>query len=227
MDLDRFYSILDSLRHKLGTMRRLEDCDGYLNWPRRGVYFFFDAAEPRENGTPRIVRVGTHAVSKGSGTTLWNRLRQHRGTLGGRHPGGGNHRGSVFREIVGEAIIRREPLQCPTWSTGHSAPREVRDEEYPVERKVSSYIRPLPFLWLGVEDEPGPNSERACLERNSIALLSNFDSPTAIDSPSENWLGHSSSRPRVRGSGLWNSDFVERSHNPSFLKVLEERVEQM
>lgn len=223
-DLETFYSNLDRLRRSHGTMRTLGNSDGSLDWPGRGVYFFLDSAEPREAGFPRVVRVGTHAVSKGSGTTLWNRLMQHRGTLGGTHPGGGNHRGSVFREIVGKAILRREHLECPTWGVGHSAPRDVRDEEYPIEQRVSDYLRNLPFLWLGVDDEPGRNSDRAYLEQNSIALLSNLGSVIPIDAPSETWLGISSPRPRVRRSGLWNSNYVDRDYDSAFLGTLERYV---
>ena len=31
------------------------------------------------------------------------------------------------------------------------------------------------FLWIGIPDAASPNSDRAYLELNSIALLSNFD----------------------------------------------------
>ena len=76
--------------------------------PRRGVYFFFEPGELREDGrTPRVVRVGTHAVSAGSRTTLWTRLRDHRGHVIGRHVGGGNHRASIFRRHVGSALLGR------------------------------------------------------------------------------------------------------------------------
>lgn len=43
-----------------------------------------------------------------------------------------------------------------------------------MERRVSDYLRQLPFLWVDVPDEPGPESDRAYLERNAIALLSNY-----------------------------------------------------
>lgn len=208
-------------------MRKLDNCNGRMVWSRRGVYFFSDPEEPREDGTPRIVRVGTHAVSKGSRTTLWNRLRQHRGTLGGGHPGGGNHRGSVFREIVGEAMIARDNLHCPTWGEGHTATREVRDQEYSVESRVSEYVRRLSLLWLAVDDAPGRESRRAFVERNSIAILSNFASASPIDPASKDWLGHSSPRQRVVGSGLWNSEFVDGDTDPGWVGVLERFVTEM
>src|SRR5690606_956782 len=97
-DLNRFYDVMRELRDRLGGERTLADCHGRMDWPRQGVYFFFEPGEMREYGTEmRVVRVGTHAVSLGSRTTLWKRLRQHRGTLGGASAGSGNHRGSIFR----------------------------------------------------------------------------------------------------------------------------------
>lgn len=78
--LDRLYSLLDDLEQQVGGKQQLKDCDGYMDWPDRGVYFFFVPDEYRETGNQlRLTRVGTHAVSEGSGTTLWNRLRTHRG----------------------------------------------------------------------------------------------------------------------------------------------------
>ena len=78
-DLDRLYGLLAELRERLGGYKYLRDCNGRMSWPKRGVYFIFEDGELREDGhTPRVVRVGTHAVSAGSRTTLWNRLSQHR-----------------------------------------------------------------------------------------------------------------------------------------------------
>lgn len=111
-DLDQFYQLLDQLEEDVGGKQRLADCDGYMDWPGRGVYFFFANGERRTDGDAlRVTRIGTHAVSEGSGTTLWNRLRNHRGALSGTYGGGGNHRGSVFRKAVGEAIINRHDLE--------------------------------------------------------------------------------------------------------------------
>src|SRR5262245_41443236 len=75
-DLSRFYSVLEGLEAKLGGARTLEHCSGRMNWPRRGVYFFREDGEGRSDSGrgPRIVRVGTHALSAASRTTLWGRL---------------------------------------------------------------------------------------------------------------------------------------------------------
>ncbi|WP_257628650.1 hypothetical protein [Haloplanus salinarum] len=87
--LDRLYSLFDDLERRIGGARRLGDCDGYMDWPDRGVYFLFSADETRVTGEfPRLTRVGTHAVSRGSGSTLWERLRTHRGAQRGTYVGG-------------------------------------------------------------------------------------------------------------------------------------------
>lgn len=221
-DVDRLYGLFDTLAKRVGGMYRLDDCSGYMNWPERGIYFFFSNDETRETSDHRrVTRVGTHAVSSGSGTTLWDRLIQHRGHNSGSYAGGGNHRGSVFRKRVGEAIIEREGLQdeYPQWGEGSSAARERRLQELAMEQRVSDYIRDLPFLWLAVDDEPGPQSDRAYIERNAIALLSNYRN-VAIDPRDEEWLGKYSPCDEIRVSGLWNVNHVAEEYDPAFLDRL-------
>ncbi|MEE9509487.1 MAG: hypothetical protein V3V81_03235 [Candidatus Bathyarchaeia archaeon] len=94
----------------------------------------------------RVVRVGTHAVSQNSKTRLWDRLRTHRGTLSSKYRGGGNHRASVFRKLVGSAIIQREHLKCDNWDVGQSAKECVRKAEHYIEVKASKYIYTYPFF---------------------------------------------------------------------------------
>lgn len=220
-----FYELLKVLEENLGGTRRLKDCGGRLAWPRRGIYFFQERGELRAGPGEelRIVRVGTHALKAGSRTTLWNRLSQHKGT---NRSGGGNHRGSIFRLIVGTAIMQRDDLKFPTWGSGSSAPREVCDSEVPLEQQVSRTIGEMPFLWLAIEDDPGAASLRGYIERNSIALLSNFGRHP-IDPPSPGWLGHHSNRDRVRSSGLWNQNHVDEAYDPAFLDILSRLVVDM
>lgn len=228
-DLKRFYDHLAVLRGRVGGHRILADCHARMGWPARGVYFFFEQGEDRSHSGDgrRVVRVGTHAVSHGSRTTLWNRLSQHRGVL---KTGGGNHRGSVFRLLVGTAISARSPGLYPeTWGRGSSKPRSIREREHELECEVSQHIRAMPLLWLAVEDEPSPNSTRAYIEKNSIALLSNYapSDGRALDPPSPGWLGRHCTRPKVRESGLWNQRGVDGEYAPEFLELLESLVARM
>ena len=229
-DTIRFYELLARLERRVGGVRTLETCDGRMDWPRRGVYFFFEVGEERREsgGGPRVVRIGTHALTATSRTSLWNRLSQHRGSV---RSGGGNHRGSIFRLIVGAALARRgdSPLP-PTWGTGGdpgAAARKlgmdrasVQGGEASLERCVSAYVGRMPFLWLNVDDGPGPDSRRGLIERNAIALLSHARTPAA-DAPSNRWLGTFSDRERVRASGLWNNNHVEDDYDASFLDTME------
>jgi len=234
IDLAHFYEVLDRLEEKLGGKRTFDEVSSNNAWPRRGVYFFFENGEERrESGKgPRVVRVGTHALQNRSRRTLWNRLSQHRGTL---RSGGGNHRVSIFRLLVGVAIKERDGLHhLSSWGVQADPGKAARklgmtrnhllNLEEPLERMVSAYIRSMPFLWLPVEDAPGPDSLRALIEQNSIALLSNFGRQP-LDPPSDTWLGHFCDRQRVRKSGLWNSRHVDEHYDSAFLKEFEALVE--
>ena len=218
-DVERFYEQLAVLERQPGQGRRLSECTGRSAWPNRGVYFFREPGEYRRRRpeVPRIVRVGTHAVSANAKSTLWGRLRAHRGG----HNGGGNHRGSIFRLHVGAALLARDGGQIgslSSWGLGTSTPKAVRDCEGEHEQRVSAYLGAMSVLWIDVPDEPGIGSARAYVERNVIALLSNQFRP--LDLPSDEWLGNHSPNDKIRRSGLWNLRDIEKSYDPAFLEVL-------
>jgi hypothetical protein len=225
-ELDHFYALLAELEQRCGGKMRLEECHGRMGWPGRGVYFFFEGGEFREDGfSPRVVRVGTHALRK-SKSKLWGRLSQHKGSTGGLTPGGGNHRGSIFRLHVGTALLASGewPAAIHTsWSVGSTAKSHVRRAEYALERAVSAHIGAMPFLLLEVDDPEGPQSERGVIEAGAIALLSN-SSRAPIDAPSADWLGQHASSRLVRESGLWNVDHVQDPPAGLFLKLLARRL---
>jgi 5'-3' exonuclease len=217
-DLEHFYQILTTLASDMGGLQSLAHADSRA-WPERGVYFFFESGENRLCSTrPRVVRVGTHAVSANSKATLWNRLRTHRGVA----EGGGNHRSSIFRSHVGAAIIRRDSRvgEFPDWgdqSAGTSANKSLESE---LERLVSATLSRMQVLCIQVPDNPGPRSDRAYIERNAIAILSKVGS--RVDVPSATWLGRSSTHPSIRKSGLWNVNYVdEPGWDPQFLEVFD------
>lgn len=119
--------------------------------------------------------------------------------------------------------MARDGYACSTWGVGDSAGSEVRMGEIPLEREVSRLIGSMPFVWLGIDDEPGAKSLRGYIERHAIALLSNYGKEP-IDAPSAGWLGRHCDREKVRGSGLWNSNHVDESYDPKFLDCLDEHV---
>jgi len=225
-DLETFYHLLEQLERRTGGRRRLGECHGRMSWPERGVYFFFEPGEMRDSvpAMPRVVRVGTHALVPRSRTTLWKRLSQHRGTIS---PKGGNHRGSIFRLLVGEAMINRDQsLEIGSWGQKSSAPRSVRLAERQHEAVVSDYLGAMTLLFVSVPDRAGPESARGVIERNAIALLSGYRN-ISQDLPSPGWLGRFSSRERVQKSGLWNNNHVDEEYDASFLELLEGLIRQM
>jgi hypothetical protein len=192
--------------------------------PERGVYFFLDPTTSNERDQWRICRVGTHVVSLGSKSTLRARLRAHLGT----RSGSGNHRGSIFRLHVGNALLRRDQREIATWGIGSVAPpalrtsQVLREAEARHEQQVSDYIGKLPVLWVAVPDEASPTSERSIIERNAVALLSRDAQSSAL--PPNGWLGEHSPRREIRESRLWNVNYVDDNYDPSFLPLLERAV---
>jgi hypothetical protein len=225
-DLDRFYAILAPLEIAIRQGQALSSYAGQRSFPERGVYFFREPGErrPTKELTSRIVRVGTHAVSAGSKSTLWHRLRAHLGT----QSGSGHHRSSIFRLHVGAALLSRDRVKIASWGVGSSVPPKVRSdpvamqEEAAHEKRVSEYIGAMSLVWIDVPDAAGANSMRAMIEKNSIALLSNNLSP--LEPTSTGWLGSYSPRKEIRESHLWNLNYVDQLYDPRFLDHLQTAV---
>lgn len=114
-----------------------------------------------------------------------------------------NIRGSSFRRAIHEALESRDGVEGGR------------------KERVNIVVRAMPFLWLEVD-----RSDLKYIERNCIALLSNYGKPTLVPQ-SPNWLGLHSPNGKIRRSGLWNSDDVENSYDPHFLDKLEELVKKM
>ena len=218
--LERLYALFADLERRVGGRRRLRDANKALGWPERGVYFVFEQGELREDSKAhRVVRVGTHALKPGAKSTVWGRLRQHRGTSRGGKLSG-NHRKSVFRLHVGGALLERGEVVGPSSWGVRKADRSVRGDEKPVEAAVSEAIGAMEVLCLKVAESP---SLRAWVESNCIALLSNRGR-LPIDPPSSDWLGHHARAKAIRTSGLWNANHVDEPYDPGFLEELERLV---
>lgn len=94
-----------------------------------------------------------------------------------------------------------------------------------MERQVSDYLRGLPFLWVNIDDEPSANSQRAYIERNTIALLSNYQRD-AVDPRADDWLGKHSRSKKIRESGLWNVNHVDEAYDREVLDRLENAISE-
>jgi len=219
----KFYDLLQTLETKIGGKLTLEKCHGRMNWPKRGVYIFFE--------NDRVVRIGTHALKAHSKTTLWKRLSQHRGIV---KSGGGNHRGSIFRLLVGEALqMRQGGSTIPSWGLKgdiasaskaiNTTPDLIKKKESIIEKNVTQYIGKLPFLYLNIPDEAGIDSDRGFIERNSIALLSTYHTEQLAAS-NKLWLGSHSQREKVRRSALWNNNHVRDNYDEAVLDVFEKFI---
>lgn len=226
-DLSRFYRSLE----KLGSPSPFATLD-LRSLPARGIYFFYEDGEARrESGSgPRVVRVGTHALVSGSRSTLAQRLGQHRGSQRG-----GNHRGSIFRLLVGQALLSNSlGLTCQSWGLKgqikHAAEilnqdrADLRSAERPIEMNVSEILGRMYVTILGCTDDPGPHSKRGYIERNAIALLSAAQRK-GFDQASSGWLGLNSNRELVVNSGLWNQRHTTDEIDSAFLDRLEAMVD--
>ncbi len=220
-DLDLMYSYVQRLNQGLSGGVKLGDTDGKMKWPNRGVYLFMENNEFRKTDPfeSRIVRVGTHAVSQGSKSGLWNRLRTHRGAV----DLSGNHRGSIFRLHVGNSYLYKNELLSDTWSKGQTASKEIKTVEKPIEVEVSKIIGNMKILWLSINDKPNKFSDRGFIEKNMVALLSTFNHKT--DTASKDWLGNWNPHVHIKESSLWNVDYVENDYDPRFLEIFEKYVD--
>lgn len=219
-DLDRFYGWIDAER---GAGRTFSFADLSTNAvPKRGVYIFLDPTEPNfRSMRPRVVRIGTHAVSAGSQASLRGRLRTHLGPANEI----GNHRGSIFRLHVGRAMLEAGlgHASLPTWGEGQDASPEVKALEQAHEIAVSRYLQRLQVVLLDINDGPSKDSMRARVEMGLIALFS--DSMRPIDLPSSGWLGLKSPVAPIRLSGLWNIRGIGGKYDSSWKNLFSSLLE--
>ncbi len=196
-ELDKFYNQILCCVETYGLFT-LKDAHGRQPWPKQGVYFFFDPSEPipRPDLPGRIVRIGSHGVAQNTNSTLWGRLKQHQGS---QTSGGGNHRGSIFRQYVGIAL-KGGP---PSWKDTKAKYAEVRQDEHAHERLVSDYIRQLPFTVIGIHGLPGKNSQRAIFEGECISYVS-WAAQNGLIKMGKTWLGLQAEKEAIKESGLWN-----------------------
>lgn len=216
------YDLFGGLEARTGLPTLREALNRTL--PTQGVYFFFDPREPTRfsRRLPRLVRIGTHRVSRGSKATLRDRLRAHFGTSDGT----GNHRSSVFRLHVGEALIRKNDTRdlFPHWGKGQAADKSISDSEKELERDVSAYISALHVLCIEVADRATKSSARSKIERLAIALFT--ERQVALEPPSKEWLGLFSAHRVIAQTGLWNVKDTGAKADLQIIDLISERIRQ-
>ena len=195
-----YASLATAAKH--GGRSTLREVISARSLPKRGIYIFMDPTEESAifPGQPRIVRIGTHAVSMKSSSTLRTRLRTHLGQA----DLGGSHRSSVFRLHIGRALMRAGDFHDPilAWGVGSTASQDQRKAERALEEKVSGYVARLLVSVVEITDNPSPSSLRAITERALIALFT--EERRYLETPSPQWLGNHSDKPEISSSGLWN-----------------------
>jgi hypothetical protein len=222
-NINIFYDLLDEVIKKFP--KRNLDTISKSNLPEKGVYFFFEQNETRQDSNfDRVVRIGTHAAIANSNATLYDRLYNHKGSKDLT----GNHRGSVFRKLIGYSLLYNDRLKYPYWGDkSKKSDKLITSSEKPLEQIVSTYLHTLTFSVLEVPGPSSKNNDRAFIEKNSIALLSNYDRP-AIDTCSKKWLGQYSSDPKIIGSGLWNSNYVNcKNIDINYFNTFEKHLAKM
>ena len=218
--LDNLYDILNQLKSD-GRLLKFKELVNNELVPTRGIYVFFSNDEQRilNPFQNRIIRVGTHAVSEGAKSTLYQRLKQHKGM----NNLDGNHRGSIFRLHIGNALMKKNNLECNTWGQDIKINDEQKKQESVIEKMVSEYIGEMSVLLININDNPSKYSDRSYIEQNMIALLSGNYLP--IDYQYENWLGNDSIHSAVRNSSLWNVDYTQKNYDKNFLDILQIHID--
>jgi hypothetical protein len=102
----------------------------------------------------------------------------------------GNMESSVFRKHVGRAI-------------------SVKKNRIATELEVSQYLHTLKYVFLPVSSE----SILRQLEKDMIAVISNYGLANCLDKPADNWLGFKqdcNTNNAIASSHLWNVHYVKR-----------------
>lgn len=158
--------------------------------PDNGIYVKFEKGESYNN-LDRIVRIGTDTGEN----NLKKRLIEHFVTE--------NKNRSIFRKNIGRAMLNKDNnsyLNFWELDTTSKANKEKNlkyinvDLEAEIEGEISSYIKTnFSFCVFNVETK----EQRLFWESKLISTLA-YQSK-----PSKNWLGNFSTKEKIKQSGLW------------------------
>ncbi len=160
--------------------------------PLNGIYVLFEKGE-KGHEKDRIVRIGTHTGKNQLRSRLWQHFMNE------------NKDRSIFRKNIGRALLNKfGDKYLKVWEldlTTRENKKKFSDlineeKQKEVEKKVSECIQNnFNFIVF----EVGNKDERLKLESEIISAISLCDECKA----SENWLGKSSPKEKIRKSGLW------------------------
>ena len=160
--------------------------------PKNGIYILFEKGE-KFNGLKRIVRIGTQTGDN----QLQSRLKQHFVKE--------NKDRSIFRKNIGRALLNAQndnflkhwELDLTTRVNKEKYSEQIDfEKQQSIEKKVSEYIHNnFSFVVFEVLEK----EQRLRIESRIISTVSNCTNCK----PSENWLGLSSPKQKIKDSGLW------------------------
>ncbi len=160
--------------------------------PENGIYIIFEKGEFFDS-FDRIVRVGTHTGDK----QLRSRLNQHFVKE--------NKNRSIFRKNIGRCLLNKDRSQyLPLWELDITSKAEKEknlklldlDFEKKIEKRISDYIQNnLSFCVFQVDTR----EQRLFWESKIVSTLAKSNELK----PSKNWLGNSSTKDKIKASGLW------------------------
>lgn len=168
--------------------------------PLNGIYILFEKGE-KAHETDRIVRIGTHTGVN----QLRSRLKQHFINE--------NKDRSIFRKNIGRAILSKsnDPY-LKLWEldlTTRKSKEEFSnlidlEKQKQIEKQVTKYIQDnFSFSVISIEDK----NKRLEIESKIISTISLCEQCK----PSDSWLGLFSSKQKIRESGLWLVNELNKS----------------
>ena len=159
--------------------------------PLNGLYILFEKNELAHN-TNRIVRIGTHTGNN----QLRSRLNQHFVNE--------NKDRSIFRKNIGRALLNKNndsflkfwELDLTTKNSRILNSSIDFNKQKQVEKEVTKYIQEkFSFAVFEIKNK----EERLKLESKLISTISQCNECK----PSLNWLGLFSPKEKIKNSGLW------------------------
>jgi len=159
--------------------------------PLNGIYILFEKNELAHN-TNRIVRIGTHTGNN----QLRSRLNQHFVNE--------NKDRSIFRKNIGRALLNKNndsflkfwELDLTTKNSRILNSSIDFNKQKQVEKEVTKYIQEkFSFAVFEIKNK----EERLKLESKLISTISQCNECK----PSLNWLGLFSPKEKIKNSGLW------------------------
>jgi len=182
----------EQLHILFNSMNRLRFPFNEKNIPKNGIYILFEKGE-KAHGIERIVRIGTHIGNN----QLPSRLKQHFINE--------NKDRSIFRKNIGRAILnKRKDLYLEKWELDLTTKRAKerfsqlinKEKQKEIEKEVSNYLQNnFSFVVFPIEDKESRLKTESKII-STISLCKNCK-------PSINWLGLFSPKNKIKESGLW------------------------